>query len=441
MALINFKEKIQILLKLKESLIPQIDGNFIKNWELEALNYQNTSENIMCELKNVNFIEGLVDGISSQLSYLRINLQNYENMLEDEKDKFKRLYVLAALGLIAKLKLILFFSTYINSRKHKNSKNFPVMNESVFNAEQNNTCENIYDENQNKIEDNSYENDIHNIDLKGSSIFTNIEEQYSQLRNCTQEYKEKLFNAMAFNALAHYNAHINNPKNTNNDEYIDKNTGIYSNNIENDSRNNNELMGSNINCGVNDKHLSTNIGSNIKINTHIHNNSNNYNTHFVNNMQDNPINVINNFNIEKNERVRSNSSLISKKKKLQLPQSQNKTTNFLKSSQPLNGIKNNQSQHIINNYNDHLNNETHRYAKQNQDKMSNYLTNVHNNINTTNNDNSQIINNNTNLNKYYKYENNNNNSNNTHSENIMQPYNNEIYEINDNTYKNCYYMQ
>ncbi|CAD2088861.1 conserved Plasmodium protein, unknown function [Plasmodium vinckei lentum] len=436
MALINFKEKIQILLKLKESLIPQIDGNFIKDWELEALNYQNTSENIMCELKNVNFIEGLVDGISSQLSYLRINLQNYEHMLEDEKDKFKRLYVLAALGLIAKLKLILFFSTYINSRKHKNSKNFPVMNETTFNPEQN-VSENIYDENQNKIENNTYENDIHNVDLKEDSIFTNIEEQYSQLRNCTEEYKEKLYNAMAFNALSHYNARINNSKNTNNDDYIDKNAGMYSNNIENNSRNNNDLMGSNINCSIHDKLLSTNMGNNMNNNNHIHNNSNNYNTHFINNMQDNPINVMNSFNIETNERVRSNSSLISKKKKLQLPQSQNKTTNFLKSSQPLNGIKNSPNHHIINNYNGHLNNETHRYIKQNQDKISNYLTNAHHNMNTTNNDSSQIINNNTNLNKHYKYENNNN----THNDNIMQSYNNEIYEINDSTYKNCYYMQ
>ncbi|KYN93636.1 hypothetical protein PGSY75_0004400, partial [Plasmodium gaboni] len=84
--------------------------------------------------------------ISSQLSYLRINLQNYAKMNEQEKDKFKRLYVLAALGLIAKLKLILFFSTYVNSRDDtSNSKSFPIINENTYPSQLSHNMENNYD--------------------------------------------------------------------------------------------------------------------------------------------------------------------------------------------------------------------------------------------------------------------------------------------------------
>ncbi|CAG9474815.1 unnamed protein product [Plasmodium vivax] len=225
MALINFKERIHILLKLKESLIPQVDGNFVKDWEAEAMNYQVTSENIIVHLKDIYFIEGLITPISAQLTFLRINLQNYVNMSEKEKDKFKRLYVLAALGLIAKLKLILFFSTYINARENNRSKNFPVFSENYYNLEQYN-CESNYEDKLNLI-NNGCEHCVNNDDEKNSSSFNQVDDYYTQFHACTDDYKENVFNMMALNNLVNCNSHLGNDKNVSDSEYVDNTVGIY----------------------------------------------------------------------------------------------------------------------------------------------------------------------------------------------------------------------
>lgn len=142
MVLVNFKENIQILMKLKESLIPQADGNFVSDWETEARKYQGISELIILELKEIPLIEGFVRAISSQLSYLGESLSNYFCMSDFEKDKFKRLYVLAALGLIAKLKLILLFSAYINSSDNGHYVNDPNTDNTKYNVEYTGKCEN-----------------------------------------------------------------------------------------------------------------------------------------------------------------------------------------------------------------------------------------------------------------------------------------------------------
>lgn len=129
-------------MKLKESLIPQSDGNFVSDWEAEARKYQGISEIILLELKEIPLIEGFVQAISSQLSYLRECLSNYFCMSDFEKDKFKRLYVLAALGLIAKLKLILLFSAYINSNDNEHYVDDPNADKTKYNVEHTGKCAN-----------------------------------------------------------------------------------------------------------------------------------------------------------------------------------------------------------------------------------------------------------------------------------------------------------
>ncbi|CRG93022.1 conserved Plasmodium protein, unknown function [Plasmodium gallinaceum] len=393
MALINFKEKIQILLKLKESLIPQVDGNFIKNWEMEAIKYQSTSENILVELKNINFIEGLVSAISSQLSYLRINLQNYQNMSEQEKDKFKRLYVLAALGLIAKLKLILFFSTYINSREHKKFKNFPNINENNYELQQNN-CGNSYD-NEIDLSINNSEDYMNGKSTKKNSLLNNLNDYYSQFHNFTDNYKENIFNAMILNNIVNYNSQDNSGKNLNNSNFNEKSFNVYNNN---------------------------------------NNNNNNYNSHFTNNLEDLSLAMMNNFSLQKNDNLQNSSILTSKKRSLPSPQNQNKTVSFLKNSQTLNNIENNQEEHMLN-YNNQINNESQKFFHQNQEQISKYLTNINQNIHSTNNENSELDNCNSNLNSYYQFHNDNG-----QSKNVLRSYNNKVYGINDNIYKNSYYL-
>ncbi|SBT71627.1 conserved Plasmodium protein, unknown function [Plasmodium malariae] len=602
MTLINFKERIQILLKLKESLIPQIDGKFTKDWEIEALNYQNTSENIMIELKNVNFIQGLVNAISAQLSYLRINLQNYENMSEQEKDKFKRLYVLGALGLIAKLKLILFFFTYINSVDHnKNIKNVPIINENTYNNLEQYNSENSYEDKMN-LQNNISENCINNEDTKINSLFSSLEEYYSLFHNCSDDYKENVFNVMTHNNLVNYNTQMNNDKNLSEKDYSDQNVNMYdsSSNVDSDSIGNNNINLGNINHGninhgninhgninhgninhgnisrgnISHGNISHNINNssmnhsnlkhnninhniinhnsithnsinhnsfnhnNINHNSVNHNNINhnninhnninhnninlnsinhssinhssinhssinhssinhsnmngsinngninngninngninngninngninngntnngnnnndninndninngnnnigkNYNSHFMNSSADQAPNMMNNFSAEKNENLQNTPVGASKKRSLQLPRSQNKTTNFLTSSQTLNGMKSNQNDHNhIPYYNEQLNNETQIFLQQNQGQYSKYLNNIRQNINSNNNENSALPNGNANLNSYYEY-----NNDNDQDRNILQAYNNKIYGISDNVYKNSYYL-
>ncbi|CRH00410.1 conserved Plasmodium protein, unknown function [Plasmodium relictum] len=391
MALVNFKEKIQILLKLKESLIPQVDGNFIKNWEMEAVKYQRTSENIMLELKNVYFMEGLVSAISSQLSYLRINLQNYQSMSEHEKDKFKRLYVLAALGLIAKLKLILFFSTYINSREQKKYENYPNINENNYNLQQNN-CENSYN-NEIDISINNSEDYINNKDNKKNSFHNNLNDYYSQFQNISDNYKENIFNVMLLNNLVNYNAQNNDDKNLN-DNFNEKGLNIYNNN---------------------------------------NNNNNNYNSHFTNDLGLS-LSMMNNFSSQKNENLQNSSMITSKKRSLPSTQIQNKTVGFLKNPQTTDGIKNNQEEQMLN-YNSQINIESQNFLQQNQEQISKYLSNIHQNIQSVNNENSELPNCSSSLNSYYQYQNDN-----RHSKNILRSYNNKVYGINDNICKNSYYL-
>ncbi|SOV12079.1 conserved Plasmodium protein, unknown function [Plasmodium gaboni] len=465
MALINFKEKIQILLKLKESLIPQIDGNFIGQWEMEALKYQNTSENIMIELKNVNFIETLVSAISSQLSYLRINLQNYAKMNEQEKDKFKRLYVLAALGLIAKLKLILFFSTYVNSRDDtSNSKSFPIINENTYPSQLSHNMENNYDmtislnmsnnnninSNNNNITCNNNNNNIDNfINPKESQSVNmynnNSDEFYVHYQNNTDHFNDAFTNNMTQNNMMNFNAPVNNVTSNNNINNLNiNNMNVNNMNVNNMNINNVSTMNNvNNNSKKNNK---SNNNNNINCN----NSANNFASHFTNNTEDMQLNAINNFVTTQNENIINGPSHTSKKRSLTIaqPQNNNKSINFIKNLQTLNGTKNITNEHMIN-YNEHvINDESQRFLQQNQ--YTKYTNNVNQNVSPNNNDNNELTNCSMNFNNYYQHQNNanntinnNNNINNNsiHDKNIIQSYNNNnMYTFRDDIYKNSYYI-
>ncbi|EUD68376.1 hypothetical protein C922_01396 [Plasmodium inui San Antonio 1] len=483
MALINFKERIHILLKLKESLIPQVDGNFVKDWEAEAMNYQVTSENIIIHLKDIYFIEGLITPISDQLTFLRINLQNYVNMSEKEKDKFKRLYVLAGLGLIAKLKLILFFSTYINARENNRSNNFPVLTESNYNLGQYN-CESNYEDKLNLI-NNGCEQYVNNEDEKISSSFNHVDDYYSQLHGCTDDYKENVFNMMALNNIVNCNSHLGKDKNVSDSEYVDNTIGIYdscvdisSNNVGGNHVGSNHVgdnhIGSNHvginNVGVN--HVSNNhvginhvginnIGGNDVSGSRVGSNRIGSNHHGCNNVRGNhvsgnhisgnhvgggqynslllqsaeeyPSDVMTHFAVDKNEGLQNIPAATSKKRTAQMTQSQNKTADFLKSLHTLNGITNGINERMQS-YNEQINNEAHTFLQQNQDQISQYINNIHQSIHS-NNANVEFNSRKSNLSNYYDYDNDNSQEN-----NILQSYSNKIYGLSDNVYKNSYFL-
>lgn len=214
----KFKENIQALLKLKELLIPQADGNFVKNWEEEANKYQTTSENILLDLKNTNYIEGFVNAIYDQLVFLRNNLSNYSVMEDIQKDKFKRLYVLAALGFIAKLKLIFFFTTYLNSRDDKKVGSFlhalqDNMNGQLsgFSSEYDNKMINdlINHEdtsNNNNYKDSTGEETSNKALIDEGYVYSNlineIPQNYSpDFYNMNDQFKENMFNMMLNNLV------------------------------------------------------------------------------------------------------------------------------------------------------------------------------------------------------------------------------------------------
>ncbi|GAW81304.1 hypothetical protein, conserved [Plasmodium gonderi] len=503
MALINFKERIQILLKLKESLIPQVDGNFVKDWESEALNYQNNSENIIIYLKDIKFIEGLINPISAQLTFLRINLQNYENMSEKEKDKFKRLYVLAALGLIAKLKLVLFFSTYINAKEKNHSKNFPVLNENYYNAE-NYNCENNYEDKM-SLMNNSCDHCVNNDDQKNASLFNQVDDYYTQFHACTDDYKENIFNMMALNSIHNYNSQVSNDKSISDNEYMDSTLSMYDNYVDmaSKSMNSNQVGSTHVNAnhmGSNDmssNHMGSNhmessymgsnhmessyMDSNQMDNNHMngnhmngnhmngnhmngnhmngnhmngnhmngnymngnhmnsnhmngnHINSSNNNSLFLQNIEDYTSNKKTHFAPEKNEGQQNIPVVTSKKRNSQVSQCQRKTIDLLKNSHTLNGIKNSQNERMQN-Y-ELLNNETQRFLQQNQDQISKYINNIHQNIHAPNNENIELNNFKSNINNYYEYD-----YDNSQENNILQSYNNEIYGLSDNVYKNSYFL-
>ncbi|ANQ08820.1 Uncharacterized protein PCOAH_00029080 [Plasmodium coatneyi] len=461
MALINFKERIHILLKLKESLIPQVDGNFVKDWEAEAMNYQVTSENIIIHLKDIYFIEGLITPISAQLTFLRINLLNYVNMSEKEKDKFKRLYVLAALGLIAKLKLILFFSTYINARENNRSKNFPVFSENYYNLGQYN-CERNYEDKLN-LTNNPCDHCVNNEDEKNGSSFNHGDDYYSQFHSCTDDYKENVFNIMALNNIVNGNSHLGNDKNVSDSEYVDNTVGIYDSCVDMSTKrmssnhvgmNNvggnhvggnhvggnhvggNHISGNHINGNhVNGNHVN---GNRIGSNHHSHNNlmgnhvgGGQYNALLPQSAEEYPSNVMTHFAVDKNEGLQNIPAATSKKRAAQMTQSQNKTGNFLKNSHTLNGIKNGINERMQN-YNEQINNEAQRFLQQNQDQISKYINNIHQSIHS-NHENGEFNSRKSNLSNYYDNDN-------SQENNILQSYTNKIYGLSDNVYKNSYFL-
>ncbi|KJP85635.1 hypothetical protein AK88_04748 [Plasmodium fragile] len=427
MALINFKERIHILLKLKESLIPQVDGNFVKDWEAEAMNYQVTSENIIIHLKDIYFIEGLITPISAQLTFLRINLQNYVNMSEKEKDKFKRLYVLAALGLIAKLKLILFFSTYINARENNRSKNFPVFSENYYNLGQYN-CESNYEDKNNLI-NNACDQCVNNEDEKNNSSFNPVEDYYSQFHSCTDDYKENIFNMMALNNIVNCNSNLGNDKNISDSEYVDNTIGVYDTCVDmSTKRMSSNGVGAN-HVGINNIGITHVSGSNnVRVN---HLGGGQFNSLLLQSAEEYPSNMMAHFAVDKNEGLQNIPAATSKKRAAQMTQSQNKTPNFLKSSHTLNGIKNGINERM-HSYNEQINNEAQRFLQQNQEQISKYINNIHPSIHS-NNENAEFNSRKSNLSNYYDNDN-------SQENNILQSYSNKIYGLSDNVYKNSYFL-
>lgn len=245
--LVKFKENIQALLKIKELLIPQVDGNFVKNWEEEANKYQSTSESILFDLKNTNYIEGFVNAIYSQLMFLRNNLSNYSNMEDIQKDKFKRLYVLAALGFIAKLKLIFFFTTYLNYRDDKNIGSFLQALENNMKSQLSEFPDGLDNQMLNNLlypkdtnlnhsckKDGTEQKSSSNFLLEEGSVYSNLMNEAPQnyntdFYNINDQFNENVLNRM-INNLVNIESQ-NNVKNENPYDNFNVNFPIFFNNI------------------------------------------------------------------------------------------------------------------------------------------------------------------------------------------------------------------
>ncbi|CBZ52846.1 conserved hypothetical protein [Neospora caninum Liverpool] len=114
-----FRSQLHQLSRHKDRLMPKPDGSFPGDWLRLAWEYQSLAEQMMRSQRwPGDYPEGLLACVSEQVKYLRRRLGNFSSIPdEDKKDKFRRVYVLAALGIIAKLKLVTFCWTFVELKR------------------------------------------------------------------------------------------------------------------------------------------------------------------------------------------------------------------------------------------------------------------------------------------------------------------------------------
>lgn len=368
--LVKFKENIQALLKIKESLIPQVDGNFVKNWEEEANKYQSTSENILFDLKNTNYIEGFVNAIYSQLVFLRNNLSNYNNMEDIQKDKFKRLYVLAALGFIAKLKLIFFFTTYLNYRDDKNIGSFLQALENNMNSQLSEFPNSLDNQMLNNLlhprdtnlnhpykKDDTEQNSLNNFHVDEASVYSNLMNEAPQnyntdFYNINDQFNENMLNRM-INNLVNIESQSNG-KNENPYDNFNVNFPIFFNNI------NHVNNVGNMSCLFSRKNNTSHIANG------------NYEENLEN--ANNPL-PIQNDHISRDDAFTNSFISSSKESGSRLNEHKNKTAYIMKNAPTMNPMELYPSEPIVNYMEPHtMNNNTYIKDECNQDYMEKYLT-------------------------------------------------------------------
>ncbi|PFH33305.1 hypothetical protein BESB_085040 [Besnoitia besnoiti] len=114
-----FRSQLHQLSRHKDQLMPKPDGSFPGDWLRLAWEYQSLAEQMMRSQRwPGNYPEGLLACVNEQVKYLRRRLGNFTTIPDDDKkDKFRRVYVLAALGIIAKLKLVTFCWTFVELKR------------------------------------------------------------------------------------------------------------------------------------------------------------------------------------------------------------------------------------------------------------------------------------------------------------------------------------
>ncbi|KEP66266.1 UNVERIFIED_CONTAM: hypothetical protein HHA_260810 [Hammondia hammondi] len=114
-----FRSQLHQLSRHKDRLMPKPDGSFPGDWLRLAWEYQSLAEQMMRSQRwPGDYPEGLLACVTEQVKYLRRRLGNFSSIPDEEKkDKFRRVYVLAALGIIAKLKLVTFCWTFVELKR------------------------------------------------------------------------------------------------------------------------------------------------------------------------------------------------------------------------------------------------------------------------------------------------------------------------------------
>eukprot|EP00920_Eleutheroschizon_duboscqi_P036821 GHVT01088444.1.p1 GENE.GHVT01088444.1~~GHVT01088444.1.p1 ORF type:complete len:424 (-),score=141.87 GHVT01088444.1:180-1451(-) len=114
-----FRSLLQSLSNQKDGLMPRTNGTFTDDWLTSASSYLYLADEVLAFISPCPYPEGLVPAMKTQLQYLRRRMQEFPLMGESERDCFQRLFVLACLGLIAKLKMVTFCWTFVELKREE----------------------------------------------------------------------------------------------------------------------------------------------------------------------------------------------------------------------------------------------------------------------------------------------------------------------------------
>lgn len=115
----QFRAQLHQLSRQKDGLMPKPDGTFPSDWLGLAWEYQALAEHVIRSAWPCCYPEGLLPCVSQQVDYLKRRLEEFPSISISEKDKFQRLFILAALGIIAKMKLVTFCWTFVELKQNE----------------------------------------------------------------------------------------------------------------------------------------------------------------------------------------------------------------------------------------------------------------------------------------------------------------------------------
>ncbi|KAL8436736.1 hypothetical protein Efla_002168 [Eimeria flavescens] len=95
------------------------DGTFPQDWLGLAWEYQGMAEHVIRSAWPCCYPEGLLPCVSQQVDYLKRRLEAFPSLTAAEQDRFQRLFILAALGIIAKMKLVTFCWTFVELKQNE----------------------------------------------------------------------------------------------------------------------------------------------------------------------------------------------------------------------------------------------------------------------------------------------------------------------------------